>query len=160
MKKNSKSKSSKRAKSTAVGAGEVAARNLRAYQQTVREAGRMQTQTANELSGALTHAISMSDWQSAWARMAQMTGELMPLAQRQMQGLMELIETNSRTGSELLRKSMDAAQSLTPLSGVKWMDLWTTSLRAFQANSTTLSQVATRNLTSWMRMMRIDSQTA
>ena len=83
----------------------------------------------------------------------------MPQTQRRMEEAMELMEKNSRTGAELVKKAVDAAQSPVPAeSQAKWIEFWTASLKATQANAEAVAQLGARAMNSWIQFIQKNSE--
>ena len=71
-----------------------------------------------------------------------MVNEYVPAARERMEEVAQLMERNTRTGTELLKKAADAAKSPTIAdSQAKWMDFWTSSLEAARSSTETLAQI-------------------
>jgi hypothetical protein len=89
-----------------------------------------------------------------------MASNVMPLAQRRMEDVMDLMEKNSRASAELMKKAVDAAQ--TPViaeSQAKWMEFWTSSLRAMQSNVEAFTEIGTKAIDSWIDFVRKNTET-
>ncbi|HWQ90707.1 MAG TPA: hypothetical protein VN673_03470 [Clostridia bacterium] len=153
MKQKPKTKGSK---STASRAKSMAAPgNGGSYARTLEEGRGLQEQWMRNMAAMLDRGASMAEWQVVWARWAQTASHAMPLAQRQFEEMMQIVASNSRAGAELLRKTMEATRVPMLLQTQdKWMDIWTTTLRAMQSNAQTLSQVTGRSLTSYIELIR------
>jgi hypothetical protein len=79
----------------------------------------------------------------------------MPLAQRRLEEAMRFMEINSRTGAELMKKAVDAAQtSSLAESQAKWMDFWSSSMKAMQSNIETATDLSTQAIDSWIQFVR------
>lgn len=133
---------------------EMADQARRNYDQSVRagmklqeEAGRWWTQTWNQ-------AAMAQEWQKRLADATQMASGLAPMAQKKMQEMLDIMEKNSRTSAELMRKATEAAQSLGPESQSKWMEFWVTSLGAVRTNLQTATEFNGRAIDSWISYVR------
>lgn len=99
----------------------------------------------------LQQAASSQDWRKQFTGLAAVANEAMPAAQNGMQELLEWTEKNARAGAELCRKAVDAASSVRIADRqAKWMDFWTSSLAATQANAQAMAQLNTRTLDAWL----------
>jgi len=81
------------------------------------------------------------------------------MAQRRMEEVMTLMEKNSRTSAELVKKAVDAAQ--TPVvseSQAKWMEFWTSSLGAVRSNTEALTEISTKAIDSWIDFVRKNTE--
>ena len=80
---------------------------------------------------------------------------MMPLAQRRMEEVMDLVEKNGKTGAELVKKAADAVQtSAIAESQAKWFEFWTSSVRAMQSNVEEVTELSTRAIDSWVDFIR------
>jgi len=69
------------------------------------------------------------------------------------------MEKNGRTGAELMKKAVDAAQ--TPAiaeSQAKWMDFWTSSMGAVRSNAEAVTQISTKAIDSWIDFIRENTE--
>jgi hypothetical protein len=85
----------------------------------------------------------------------------MPLAQRRMQDVIDLMEKNSRTSAELVKKAVDAAQTAALAeSQAKWLDFWTSSMGAVRSNTEAVSEISSRSIDSWVQFVKHNSESA
>jgi hypothetical protein len=135
--------------------GQMADKTQRSYEQAVRTGQRLQEEVTQWWTRMLSQTANAGDWQRQFSQFTEIAGNALPMAQRQMEGLMELMEHNGRAGAELMRKAIDAAQ--TPLisdSQTKWMDFMTSSLRAVRSNVEAVTEISTKAIDSWIQFIR------
>ncbi len=107
----------------------------------------------------LNQAAYAQDWQKRVNNITGVTNQFIPLAQRRMEEVVELMEKNSRTGAELMKKAVDAAQ--TPAiaeSQAKWLDFWTSSMGAVRSNTEAVSQISSKTIESWIQFVKNNSE--
>ena len=76
-----------------------------------------------------------------------------------MEEVISLMEKNSKTGAELMKKAVDAAQ--TPViaeSQAKWMDFWTSSMGAVRSNTEAVSEMSSKAIDSWIDFVRKNTE--
>jgi hypothetical protein len=137
---------------------EIADNALRNYEQAVRTGLKLQEEAGKWWSSMFNQASFAEDWQKRLNQMTGMANSLVPLAQRRMEEVMTLMEQNSRTGAELVKKAVDAAQ--TPVmaeSQAKWMEFWTSSMGAVRSNAEAVSQISSKTIDSWIDFVRKNS---
>lgn len=155
MKQKSKSRRSNHKHPQMSATNASAQKAMRSHRQTARVAQRSQQRTVRDAGDLVEQTASAQNWQGAWRRLTMVTGSLIPVAQRQMQAFMSVVDTNNRNGAELIRLGLDAAQgSITPDGRDSWMELWTATMRAFKSNAEALSQATNRTVDSWVRFLR------
>ena len=99
--------------------------------------------------------MSTADWQKQAESFVQIASNTVPLAQRNLEQFTQLIERNSRTTTELMKKAADAVQApLTGESQEAWMQFWTSATKAAQTNAEGLMEFGTRAIDSWAEFVR------
>jgi hypothetical protein len=107
----------------------------------------------------VNQAAGTTDWQKRLTNMTTVASTLVPLAQERMDEVMALMEHNSRTGAELAKQAMDAAQ--TPViadSQAKWMDFWTSSLGVARTNTEALTKISNKAIDSWIDFIQKNTE--
>src|SRR2546421_53960 len=110
---------------------DIADKALKNYDQIVRTGLKLQEEAGRCWTSFLTQAASMQDFHKSFTNFSTVANGVLPEAQKRVQEVLDLVEKNTRTGVELMRKASDAAQ--TPViaeSQSKWMDFWAASLGA------------------------------
>jgi len=134
---------------------------LKNYEQAVRTGLKWQEEAGKWWTSMLNQTHFAQDWQKRMSSMSGMANEFIPLAQRRMEEVMSLMEKNSRTGAELVKKAVDAAQ--TPAvaeSQAKWVEFWTSSMGAVRSNAEALSLLSTKTIDSWIDFVQKNSDMA
>jgi hypothetical protein len=130
------------------------------YEHTVRTGQKFQEEAGQWWSRMLAQTAGNTDWQKQFTNFAAMSNRMLPLAQRRMEDAMELLEKNSRTGADLMKKAMDAAQTTALAeSQAKWLDFWTSSMRAMQGNVEAVTEMSTKAIDSWVQFVRTNTET-
>jgi hypothetical protein len=134
-------------------------RALKNYDEALRTGLKLQEEAARCWSSMLGQANAAAEMQKRWSEITQMASGLMPLAQRRMEEIMGLMENNSRTGAELMKKIVDASQTLgQPECQSKWMDLWISSMGALRSNMEAAGEINSRILNSWVSFVQEHSK--
>jgi hypothetical protein len=107
----------------------------------------------------LSETATTADWQRNLSRFTSLTGNVMPIAQRCLEGAMDVMEKSGRTSADLMKKAVDAAQTASPAEcQAKWMDFWTSSMKAAQSNVEAVTQFSTKTIDSWIDFVRKNSE--
>jgi hypothetical protein len=131
------------------------------YEQALRTGLKLQEEAGKWWSSMLQQTTLAQDWQKRVNNATGMAANFMPLAQRRLEEVMNLMEQNSHTSTELIKKAVDAAQ--TPAlaeSQAKWMDFWTCSLGVARSNAEAVSQISSKAIDSWIEFVRKSSDAA
>lgn len=138
---------------------EMAEKAMKNYEQALRTGLKFQEEAGKWWTSMFNQAGVAQDWQKRVSDMNGMATNLMPLAQRRMEEMITLMEKNSKTGSELVKKAVDAAQ--TPVvaeSQAKWIDFWASSLGAVRCNAEAVSQISSKAIDSWIEFVRKNTE--
>ncbi len=131
---------------------EQAARN---YEQALRAGLKLQQEAGQWWSGMFDQSASPDDWQKRFTNIASLANGLRPATQKRMEEVLDLMEKNNRTGTELFKKAADAAQTPSIAeSQTKWLDLWTSSLGAARSNAEAALQINARAMESWIEFVQ------
>jgi hypothetical protein len=129
------------------------------YEQAVLTGQKFQEEAGQWWTRMLGQAVNANECQKQFARLATITTSAMPLAQRRLEEAMQFIETNSRTGTELMKKAVDAAQtSSLAESQAKWMDFWSSYVKAAQLNLESATRLSTNAIDSWLEFVRENTE--
>ena len=129
------------------------------YQQALRTGQRLQEEAGQWWTRMFNQTATVADWQKQVANLTSVASRVMPLAQRRLEEAMNLMERNSRTSAELMKKAMDAVQ--TPGLAecqAKWVDFWTSSMRAVQSNVEAATEMGTKTIDSWIDLVRKNTE--
>lgn len=131
----------------------------RNFEQVMRTGFKWQEEAGRWWTNLATQAGSLQDWQQRMYTMTDMANNIMPLVQKRMEDMVEVLEKNGRTSADLFRKGLNAAQ--TPVladSQSKWIEFWTASMSAARSNAETLGDLITRAIDSWINYVRKNSE--
>ena len=132
------------------------------WEQAVRSGLKLQQEAGQWWSNMLNQAApNAQDWQKRFTCISSVANGVMPTAQKRMEEMMDLMEKNSQTGTELFKKAAEAVQ--TPVladSQTKWMDVWTSSLGAAKAAAEDITQISARGIDSCIDFIRQNTEIA
>jgi len=138
---------------------ELADKALKNYEQALRTGMKMQEEAGKWWASMCDRNTLTNDWQKQFKHVTGIAGNLVPLAQRRMEEVISLMEKNSKTGAELFKKAVEAAQ--TPAlaeSQAKWMDFLTSSMGAVRSNAEAVSEIGTKAIDSWIEFVRKNTE--
>ena len=138
---------------------EMADNALKNYEHAVRTGLRLQEEASRWWTSTFSQAAATTDWQRRATEYASMANNFMPLAQKRMEEMLEIVEKNSRSGADLVKKAMDAAQ--TPVlaeSQAKWMDFWTAAMNTMRTNTDAMSTLGGHAIDSWLNFVRKNTE--
>jgi hypothetical protein len=120
---------------------------------------KLQEEAVRCWNNLFTQTASAQDWQKRFSSFTNLTNEVTPLTQRRLEEVLELMEQNSRTGADLMKKAVDAAQTTVPAeSQAKWMEFWTSSMGAMRSNAEAIAQINARAIDSWVSFVRENTE--
>ncbi len=112
------------------------------------------------LSQTASQTASAQDWQKRFSNLTAMAGDVIPKTQRSMEEMLNFMEKNSRTGVDLMKKAIDAAQAPAIMeSQARWMDFWESSLGTVRSNAEALTHMNSRAFDSWIEFVRRNTET-
>ncbi len=138
---------------------EMADTAMKNYEQAIKTSLKLQEEASKWWTSMFSQANLTQDWQKRFSDITGMANSFVPLAQKRMDEVMTLMEKNSRTSAELMKKAVDAAQ--TPVlaeSQAKWMDFWTSSMGAARSNAEAFSELSTKAIDSWIDFVRKNAE--
>ena len=131
------------------------------YEQALRSGLKMQQEAGEMWTTWMTQSAPPSDWQKRFPKFTNLVNEYVPAARERMEEVAQLMERNTRTGNELLKKAADAARTPTIAdSQAKWMDFWTSSLEATRAAGETMAQISSRAIDTWINCIHKSTEIA
>ncbi len=137
---------------------DMADQALKNYEQALRTGLKLQEEAVRCWT-SLVNQTAAQDWQKGFVNFSKLTNNALPAAQKRMEEVLELVEKNSRSGTELMRKALEAAQPQAIGDGQKkWTDLWTSSLGAMRSNAEALGQINAKAIDSWIEFVRKSAQ--
>ena len=131
---------------------------MRNYEQALRTSVKLQEEAGRWWTTMLNQTASAQDWQKRMTNITSMANGVMPVAQRRMEEVMELMEKNSRTGADLVKKAVEAArpprsQNASPNGLMFGPPPWTW-LERLEA----LTQINSRVIDSWIDFARKNTE--
>lgn len=109
---------------------------------------KLQEDASKWWSEVLNEATSMQDWQK---KIASCITDAIPTAQKNAEECLHMIDQNTRSSMELLRKAFDACQSESVADAqAKMQELWSSSLAALRQNAQAVVQTNARAMESWV----------
>jgi hypothetical protein len=139
--------------------GDLAEAALKNYEQAMQTTLKLQEETGKWWTSMLDQAAWNQEWQKRLNSMSGAANSLAPLAQQRMEEVISLMEKNSRTGAELMKKAVEAAQSpAVAESQAKWMDFWTSSIGVARANTQAFTEISAKAIDSWIAFIQMNSQ--
>lgn len=134
---------------------EVTDKAMKNFEQALRTGVKLQEEAAHYWTSILNHTATAQDWQKQVTNMSQVANGFMPAAQKQMEGVLGLLEKNTRTGAELVKKAVDAVQTPNLAeSQTKWLDFYTSSLGAVRSTTEALTEINTQAIDSCISFLR------
>jgi hypothetical protein len=140
---------------------EIADTMMKNCEQAFKTSMKCQDEAARWWSAVLHQTATAQDWQKRFTNLSAIANGVMPLAQERMEQMLHLMEKNTQTSADLLKKAVDAAQ--TPVIGesqAKWMDFWTSSLGAARSNAESIMRMNSRAIDSWIDFLRKNTEIA
>jgi hypothetical protein len=132
---------------------------MKNYEQAIRTTLKFQEEAARCWTSLLNQGALVHDWQKRVDNYTGMANKLVPLTQQRLEEVIGLMEKNSRTGAELMKKAVDAAQ--TPdvsESQAKWMEFWTSSMGAVRSSTEAFAEIGTKAVDSWIDFVRKNTE--
>jgi hypothetical protein len=130
-------------------------------EQAMRTGLKFQEETGRWWNAAFNPANCVQQWQEQLNAVTRTANGLLPLAQKPIGEINDLLEKNSHASAELVKKAVAASQSSTLAEcQAKWTDFWTSSLGAAQSQTEALSNINSRMMDSWAEFIRKGAQEA
>ncbi len=138
---------------------EMADSALKNYEQAVRTGLKVQEEAGKWWTSVFNQTALGQDWQKQWSSLTGMANSLVPLTQRRVEEVMELMEKNSRQSAELVKKAVDAVQ--TPAVAerqAKWLEFWTASMGMVRSNTEAVSELSTKAIDGWIDFVQRNAE--
>lgn len=137
---------------------DMAAAARKNYEQAVRTGQKWQEEAGQWWSRMLSPG-SAADWQKQIEQFTNLASQTMPLAHARFEDALQLMEKNSRISADLMKTALEASQS--PHLGecqAKWVEFWTSGLKAMQSNVEAVTELSTKAIDSWLDFVRKNSK--
>jgi len=134
---------------------DIADNAIKNYEQAIRTGFKLQEAAVKAWSNFFNQTSTAQECQKGFTALTQLANKALPLAQRRMEEVLQLVEKNTRTGTELMRRAVDAAQSPVLSNGQnKWTELWTSSMGAIRSNTEAMLEINAKAVDSWLDLVK------
>ncbi len=131
------------------------------YEQALRSSIKMQQEAVQCWSKWFNQSAPAEDWQRRVTRFTHLVNQYVPENEKRVEELVDLMQANTRTGTELLKKVADATQTpMTSEGQNKWLEVWTSSMGAMRSSYERFMQIGGRAMDSWMDFAQKSSEMA
>jgi gas vesicle protein len=125
---------------------------MKNYEQALKTGLQLQEESAKWWNDTLHKSATVEDLQK---HIQTMTKDVIPTAQKRMKDYVKLIEENSQTSLDLLKKAVDAAQTPPTADPVgKWVGFWEASLAAVRSNAQAVTDLNNQVVDAWLGFAR------
>lgn len=130
-------------------------------EQALRTSLKLQEEAGRWWGSVFNPANCAQQWQDQFNSVTRTANSVLPLAQKPVTEVIDLVEKNNQLSLELMKKALEAAQApALPESQAKWAEFWTSSLGAMRSNTEALSQIGAKAIDSWAGFVRESSEGA
>ncbi len=140
---------------------EMADTALKSYEQALGTGLKLQEETGRWWTAMASKSSTGQEWQKQFTAMTGVANSLVPLAQKRLEEVLELVESNGRANASLMKKAAEAAQ--TPViadSQAKWIDFWTSSISASRTSAEAFAQIGTKAVDEWIDFIQKHTEVA
>jgi hypothetical protein len=131
-------------------------RTMDQYEQALKAGVKFQEDAGKWWTNFVNQVSSPQEWQKKVSRVA---SDLIPAAEKRMSECLDLVQQNNRAGMNLMKKAIEASQSLgTASENINWMDLRDASLGAVRSSTEAFSQINNKVLDWWMECARKNTE--
>lgn len=135
------------------------AQATKSYEYAIQNALKLQEEATKCAAAAFSQTSSITELQKKFTELTKAATGFLPISKKQMTELFDLADKNSRAGTELLTRAVEASKAQTlGESTTKWVDLWTASLAVARTNAETLNKAATEAIDSCLESLRKNSE--
>ena len=129
---------------------------LKNYEQALKTGLKMQEDSLRMWTGLLNQTAAPQDLQK---RAKALVDEVIPETQKTIEHNLKLVEQNSRTSIELLKKAAAAAQATTVQDAqTKFLSFYEASLNAVRDTTVALTQANAKAVESWVGYVRKNAE--
>ena len=131
---------------------------IKNYEQALRTGLKLQEDSGKLWTNLINHTHSPQDWQR---KAKSISDDFIPQTQKAMDDGIKLIEQNTRTSVELLKKAVATAQSASVQEAQsRFLGLWEGSLTALRDTTQSVTQANTKAVEAWMEFVRKSAEPA
>jgi len=134
---------------------EAADKAMKNYEQAVRTGLKLQEEASHLWTNLLNQSASPQDWQNRFSGATTVANGILPAAQKRLEEVLNLVEQNTKSSTDLFKKAADVCQTTTlPECQSKWLDLCTASIDLARSNFEAAAQINSRAVDSWIDYVR------
>lgn len=131
---------------------ELFEQTMKNYEQALKTGLKLQEESTKCWTGLMTQVTTPQDLQK---KIKTMADDLIPQTQKSIEDCIKLIEQNSRTNLELLKKAVSAAQATTLQEAQqRFLGFWEASLNAMRDTAQSVTQTNNKAIEGWMEFIR------
>ena len=128
---------------------EVFDQAMKNYEQALRTGLKFQEETGKWWVNLFNQSGSQQD------AYKQFTSDVIPAAQKRFGECVELLEQNSRTGFDLLKKGVETTQTTSiGETQSKWVDFCEQSLKSLRTNAQAVADINAKAIDSWIEFVK------
>lgn len=131
---------------------EMVEQGMKSYEQFFGTGLKFQEQ-ASQYWSALCNPVNATKAQKR-VSVAAMVEEVVPLAQKRMEEVVDLMDKNAQASAELTRKAVEAVDANATERHIKWAEFWKTSLKAVRTNADDMMQMNVRAVDGWVDLIQ------
>jgi hypothetical protein len=122
------------------------------YEQALRSGLKYQEEAGRWWTRMFGQAASPQDFQK---QLNLISSDLIPAARKSLEDCLEVLDQNSRTGVDLMKKGLDAAQSLNhEEKTAKAAEFWEGSMKSLKANTQAMIDINTKAMDAWFGFLK------
>src|SRR6266436_3043680 len=87
---------------------DMADKAIKNYEQALKTGLKLQEEAVKCWSSLVNQSAAAQEYQKGLANLTKLANDVLPLTQRRMDEVLQLVEKNSQTGTELMRKAVEA----------------------------------------------------
>ena len=159
--KSQTNKATDEAKEQAASMADMADTLRKNYEQALRTGLKLQEEANRWWTSVFNPATCVQQWQEQLNAATRTANSMLPLTQKPMSEVIDLMEKSTQSAADLAKKASEAVQAPSLAeSQLKWTELWTSSLHVARANAEAFSQINTKAIDSWSQFIRKNSEAA
>lgn len=133
-------------------ASELLDEGLKNYEQALRAGLKVQEEAGKCWTRLVSQAASPQDFQK---QVTSFASDVIPATRKSMDDCLELLEQNSRTSVDLLKKSLEAAQATSYAdTQAKVTEFCESSLKSLKANAQAIVDINTKAVDAWFAFVK------
>lgn len=130
---------------------DIADKAMKNYEQAIRTGLKLQEEAAHLWTNVLNQSAAPHDWQKRFSSATTVVNGVLPAAQKRMEEVLNLMEENTKTSTDLMKKAAEVCQTTTVSEcQAKWLDFCTATLDFARSNVEAVTQINSRAIDSWV----------